>query len=290
MKKTVIGLTLAASLCLAACGNTEDEIVVSTASGDITKAQFYEQIKELAGETLLEQVVLEKILNDKYDVSDDEVQEQIDSYKEQYGDQFDSVLASSGYTEESLKQSIRFQMLQQKATEDVEVTDEEINTYYEQGKYKLHVRHILVDTKDEATQIFESIKAGSDFATVAKENSQDTETAENGGDLDWLTVSDMDAAFAKAAYALEVNGVSEPVETASGYEIIQLVEKQEVKDYKSLKEQKDDIKAAVKEQKVASTEWETVEAKLLKETNVKIKDADLKGAFGLDEAEQSTEK
>lgn len=290
MKKTVIGLTLAASLCLAACGNTEDEIVVSTASGDITKAQFYEQIKELAGETLLEQVVLEKILNDKYDVSDDEVQEQIDSYKEQYGDQFDSVLASSGYTEESLKQSIRFQMLQQKAMEDVEVTDEEINTYYEQGKYKLHVRHILVDTKDEATQIFESIKAGSDFATVAKENSQDTETAENGGDLDWLTVSDMDTAFAKAAYALEVNGVSEPVETASGYEIIQLVEKQEVKDYKSLKEQKDDIKAAVKEQKVASTEWETVEAKLLKETNVKIKDADLKGAFGLDEAEQSTEK
>ena len=290
MKKTVLGLTLAASLCLAACGNTEDEVVVSTGSGDITKAEFYKQIKELAGETLLEQVVLEKILEDKYDVSDDEVQEQIDSYKEQYGDQFESVLDSSGYTEESLKQSIRFQMLQQKAMEDVEVTDEEVNTYYEQGKYKLHVRHILVDTEDEATQIFESIKEGTDFATVAKENSQDTETAENGGDLDWLTVSDMDTAFATAAYALEVNGVSEPVKTASGYEIIQLLEKQEVKDYKSMKEQKEDIKAAVKERKVASTEWETVQAKLLKETKVEIKDADLKGAFGLDETEESKDK
>jgi foldase protein PrsA len=290
MKKTVIGLTLAASLCLAACGNTEDEVVVSTASGDITKAEFYEQIKELAGETLLEQVVLEKILEDKYDVSDDEVQEQIDSYKEQYGDQFESVLASSGYTEESLKQSIRFQMLQQKAVEDVEVTDEEINTYYEQGKYKLHVRHILVDTEDEATQLYESIKEGTDFATVAKENSLDTDTAENGGDLDWLTVSDMDPAFANAAYALEVNAVSEPVETASGFEIIQLVEKQEIEDYASLEDQKEDITAAVKEQKVASIEWETVEAKLLKETKVTIKDADLKGAFGLDETEESTDQ
>ena len=290
MKKTVLGLTLAASLCLAACGNTEDEVVVSTASGDITKAEFYEQIKELAGETLLEQVVLEKILEDKYDVSDDEVQEQIDSYKDMYGDQFESVLASSGYTEDSLKQSIRFQMLQQKAVEDVEVTDEEINTYYEQGKYKLHVRHILVDTEDEATQIYESIKEGTDFVTVAKENSLDTETAENGGDLDWLTVSDMDPAFATAAYALEVNGVSEPVETASGYEIIQLVEKQEVEDYASLEDQKEDITATVKEQKVASIEWETVQAKLLKETKVEVKDADLKGAFGLDKAEESTEK
>ena len=64
------------------------------------------------------------------------------------------------------------------------------------------------------------------------------------------------------------------VEIASGNEIIQLVEKQEVEDYKPLKEQKDAIKATVKEQKVASLEWETVEAKLLKETKVTIKDAD----------------
>ena len=97
----------------------------------------------------------------------------------------------------------------------------------------------------------------------------------------------MDPAFATAAYALEVNGVSEPIETASGYEIIQLVEKQEVEDYASLEDQKEDITAAVKEQKVASTEWETVQAKLLKETKVEVKDADLKGAFGLDKADEA---
>ncbi len=280
MKKAFIGLTLAASLCLVACGNTENDVVVSTGIGDITKGEFYDQIKELAGEELLEQVVIEKILNEKYKVTDDEVQEQLDAYKEQYGDQFESVLASSGYTEESLKKSIEIQLLQQKASEDVEVSDEEVNTYYEQGKYKLKVRHILVETEDEATEIYESISEGSDFATVAKENSLDTETAENGGTLDWFTVGDKDTAFNDAAYALEVNEVSKPVKTASGYEIIQLIEKQEVADYASLEDQKEDITAAVKKQKVASTEWATIEAKLLKEADVKIKDADLKGAFG----------
>ena len=291
MKKAFIGLTLATSLCLAACGNTENEVIVSTASGDITKGEFYEQIKEIAGTQLLEQVVIEKILNEKYDVTDDEVQAQLDSYKEQYGDQFETLLANNGYTEEAFKETIRFQVLQQKAMEDFEITEDEINTYYEQGKYELKVRHILVDTEDEAAQLYELISEGSDFATVAKENSLDTETAENGGALEWFTVGDKETAFNDAAYALEVNEVSQPVATASGYEIIQLIEKREVADYASLEDQKEEITSIIKEQKVAATEWTTLEAKLLKEAKVEIKDTDLKGAFGTTkDTEQVSEK
>ncbi|MCH7320488.1 hypothetical protein LZ480_01205 [Solibacillus sp. MA9] len=47
----------------------------------------------------------------------------------------------------------------------------------------------------------------------------------------------------------------------------------------SLEYQRDEIIAAVKNQKVANTEWSTIEAKLLKEMNVKVKDEDLKEAF-----------
>lgn len=279
MKKTLIGVTLTVSLLLAACGNTDDEIVASTAYGDITKAGFYEQMKEIAGTTLLEQVVIDKILTDQYEVSDEEIEAQLATYKEMYGESFESALATNGYTEETFKDTIRFQLLQQKAVEDVEVTEEEIQTYYEQGKYELHTRHILVETEEEAKQLYEQISEGSNFETVAKESSQDSETAENGGDLDWLSVADMEATFADAAYALEPGEVSEPVESASGYEIIQLVEKREVEDYASLKEQKEEITKTLKERIVANTEWETVEARLLKEANVTIKDADFKGAF-----------
>ena len=279
MKKTLIGVTLTVSLFLAACGNTDDEIVASTAYGNITKEGFYEQMKEIAGTTLLEQVVIDKILTDRYEVSDEEIEAQLETYKEMYGESFESALATNGYTEETFKDTIRFQLLQQKAMEDVEVTEEEIETYYEQGSYELHTRHILVETEEEAQQLYEQISEGGDFETVAKESSLDSETAENGGDLDWLAVADMEATFADAAYALEPGELSEPVESASGYQIIQLVEKREVEDYSSLEDQKEEIMKTLKEQIVANTEWGTVEARLLKEANVTIKDADFKGAF-----------
>lgn len=279
MKKSILGLTLAATLMLTACGNSQDEVIVTTTLGDITKAEFYEQIKELAGTSLLEQVVIDKILNEKYKVTDEEIDEQLSSYQEMYGDSFESALASNGYTEETFKDTVRFQLLQQKAMEDVDITDEEISSYYEQGKYELHTRHIVASTEEEAQQLVELIAEGSDFETVAKENSQDSATAENGGDLDWLTVANMDTAFANAAYALEAGEVSEIVETVSGFEIIKLVEKREVADYSSLEDQKDAIKMAITEQKVAETDWSTIEAKLLKEMNVEIKDQKLQAAF-----------
>lgn len=290
MKKSLVVLTLATSLGLAACSNPSEEVVVSTSIGDITQGEFYEEIKELAGPSLLEQVVMNKILNEKYEATDEEVQKQFDTYKEQYAENFESVLAMNGFTEKTFKDSIRFQILQQKAAEDVEVTDEEINKYYEQGKYELRVRHILVETAEEARALYEKIKAGEDFAKLAKENSIDPGSAENGGELDWFTVGTMVTEFNDTAYDLEVNEVSEPVQSQHGFHIIQLLEKREVADYASLEDQKDKIKDTIKAQKAGSTGWATVEARLLKEVKIDIKDEDLKNAFSSNEAEGEKEK
>lgn len=290
MKKSLVVLTLATSLGLAACSNPSEEVVVSTSIGDITQGEFYEEIKELAGPSLLEQVVMNKILNEKYEATDEEVQKQFDTYKEQYAENFESVLAMNGFTEKTFKDSIRFQILQQKAAEDVEVTDEEINKYYEQGKYELRVRHILVETAEEARALYEKIKAGEDFAKLAKENSIDPGSAENGGELDWFTVGTMVTEFNDTAYDLEVNEVSEPVQSQHGFHIIQLLEKREVADYASLEDQKDKIKDTIKAQKAGSTDWATVEARLLKEVKIDIKDEDLKNAFSSNEAEGEKEK
>lgn len=290
MKKSLVVLTLATSLGLAACSNPSEEVVVSTSIGDITQGEFYEEIKELAGPSLLEQVVMNKILNEKYEATDEEVQKQFDTYKEQYAENFESVLAMNGFTEKTFKDSIRFQILQQKAAEDVEVTDEEINKYYEQGKYELRVRHILVETAEEARALYEKIKAGEDFAKLAKENSIDPGSAENGGELDWFTVGTMVTEFNDTAYDLEVNEVSEPVQSQHGFHIIQLLEKREVADYASLEDQKDKIKETIKAQKASNTDWATVEARLLKEVKIDIKDEDLKNAFSSNEAEGEKEK
>lgn len=276
MKKTVFALTLAASIGLAACSNPGDEVIVSTANFEMTQDEFYNEVKKLVGEPALHQVVLEKILNDKYKVTDEEVQAKYDESAEQYGEQFEIFLASQGQTEESFKQNIRWGLFQEKAMDEVEVSDKEIEAYYNQGKYELNARHILVETEEEAKAIIEELKNGADFAQVAKEKSVDTTSGAEGGELGWFTVGMMVPEFSDAAYALELKTVSEPVKSDYGYHIIEVKEKREVKDYGTLEEKKEDISEQLKSQKF---DWNAIQEQLLKDAKIEVKDEDLKDTF-----------
>jgi foldase protein PrsA len=276
MKKTLFALTVAASIGLAACSNPGDEVVVSTSVGDITQEEFYNQIKEIAGDELLQQVVIEKILNDKYKVTDEEIEEELKGVKEQYGEGYEAALAQSNITEEMLKTNIRFTLLQQKAVADVEVTDEEIQKYYDQASKELNARHILVEDEALAKELVGKLKAGEDFAKLAKENSTDTGSAEKGGDLGWFTVGTMVPEFNDAAYALEIKEISEPVKSDFGYHIIQVTEQRDVEGYGTLEDKKEEIRESIAASK---GDWDTKMAELIKEAKVDVKDADLKEAF-----------
>lgn len=287
MKKTLFALTVAASLGLAACSNSGDEVVVSTNVGDITQEEFYNTVKEIAGDQLLQQVVIEKILNDKYKVTDKDVEKELKSVKEQYGEGYEAALAQSGLTEETLKTNIRFSLLQEKAVADVEVTDEEIQHYYDQASKELNARHILVADEATAKEVLEKLNAGGDFAALAKEYSTDTASAEKGGDLGWFTVGTMVPEFNDAAYALEKNEISAPIKTDYGYHIIQVLDTRDVKDYGKLEDKKEEITKAIKATK---GDWDTKMAQLLKEAKIEVKDADLKDAFSSYLSEEKSDK
>ena len=276
MKKTIFALTLATSIGLAACSNPGDEVIVSTANFEITQDEFYNEVKKLAGDQLLQQVVLEKILNDKYEVTDEEIQAEFDTLTEQYGDQFEALLESNGLTEETLKQNIRFNLLQTKAMDEIEISDKEIQAYYDQAKYELNARHILVETEEEAKAIIEELKNGADFAQLAKEKSVDTGSGAQGGELGWFSVGAMVAEFNDAAYALELNTVSEPVQSEFGYHIIEVKEKREVEGYGTLEEKKEEIREQLKTQKA---DWTAIQEQLIKEAEIEVKDEELKDAF-----------
>jgi len=85
---------------------------------------------------------------------------------------------------------------------------------------EIHARHILVDTQAEAEAALKRIKAGEDFAKVAKEVSKDA--ADSGGDLGWFTKDRMVPEFADAAFKLNEGEVSEPVKTQFGWHIIKV--------------------------------------------------------------------
>jgi peptidyl-prolyl cis-trans isomerase C len=86
---------------------------------------------------------------------------------------------------------------------------------------EIHARHILVATLPEAQAIEKRLKAGEDFAKIAKEASKDT--GSDGGDLGWFTREKMVPAFADAAFRLKVGEISDPVQTEFGWHIIQVL-------------------------------------------------------------------
>lgn len=276
MKKTIFALTVAASIGLAACSNPGDEVVVSTSVGDITQEEFYNSMKDIAGDQLLQQVVVEQILNDKYKVTDEEIEEELKGVKEQYGESYESVLAQSNLTEETLKTNIRFTLLQEKALKDVEVTDEEIEKYYNQASQELNARHILVEDEETAKEIKAKLDAGEDFAELAKEFSTDPGSGAQGGDLGWFTVGTMVPEFNDAAYALEVDEISEPVQSEHGFHIIQVTEKRDVKDYGKLEDKKEEIRESIAASKA---DWNAKMAELINDADIEVKDKDLKDAF-----------
>lgn len=83
----------------------------------------------------------------------------------------------------------------------------------------MRASHILVDTIEQATELKQQISEGANFAGVAQAHSKCPSKA-NGGDLGEFGPGMMVKPFEDAVLALEVGGVSEPVQTQFGYHLV----------------------------------------------------------------------
>jgi parvulin-like peptidyl-prolyl isomerase len=167
-------------------------------------------------------------------VKDTQIAKKVGQVRKQYFSdnqaKFVQGLKEQGYTEATLREEIRSQLLTEgiydKVTAAAKVTDADVKSYYAKNKANYSVpesravRHILVKTKAEADRIRAELVSGGDFAALAKANSLDPGSKDQGGKL---TVSKGQTVppFDKAAFSLETNEVSEPVKTQFGYHIIQ---------------------------------------------------------------------
>jgi len=89
---------------------------------------------------------------------------------------------------------------------------------------QVHAAHILVDTKDLADTIYGELQGGANFEETAKQQSNDTATAENGGDLGWFTRGQMVKPFEDVAFSLQPGQISQPFQTQYGWHIIKVYE------------------------------------------------------------------
>ena len=141
---------------------------------------------------------------------------------------------------EFIEKDILIQIGVKSIMSDVDITEEEINKYYEsnsemfKNEESASAKHILVDTLEQMQEIKSEISNGMSFEEAAQKYSK-CPSAAQGGNLGSFTRGRMVPEFEKAAFELEVGEISEPVKTQFGYHLIQLDEKSS-QDVKSLEE------------------------------------------------------
>jgi peptidyl-prolyl cis-trans isomerase C len=151
-------------------------------------------------------------------------------------------------------------------SQGVKISNEEVQQYYDQHKVDFEsasASHILIRfkgsqvplragqkelTEEEALAkaviLAKEIKAGGDFAAIAKRESDDPSAATQGGNLGSFRHGQMVPAFEEAAFKLAVGTVSEPVKTPFGYHLIKLAQH----DVKSVAEARPEIEAKLRPQ------------------------------------------
>jgi parvulin-like peptidyl-prolyl isomerase len=152
---------------------------------------------------------------------------------------FEQALQQANYTEERLREDIRSQLPVQKVSEevagDVEPTDDEVQSYYEENKEQFTnpeqrcARHILFnkDQEEKAQDIKAQIEDGGNFEELAKENSQDPGSKENGGDLGCQAEGAYVPNFENAVFEAEEGDLVGPVETEFGFHVIRVYDVQQ---------------------------------------------------------------
>lgn len=270
-------------LLVTGCGNNaeleDNHTVVKTDEGEIKADALYEELRDKYGISVLVDMIDHQLFDEKYKTDETEeetINAQIEQMKAQYNNDEEAFNAAItqylGVEDENeLRDMLSLEYKRNLAIEEHvqdSIADDEIQKYYDDEIIgDMSVRHILIspdtnddmtdeekeaaeeDAKKQAEDLIKQLDDGADFEELAKEYSDDTGSAEDGGFIDYFNKDDnMDEAFLNASIDLEEGEYTkEPVQSSFGYHIILKVDQ---KDKPELDEVRDDIKETLAEEKL----------------------------------------
>ena len=243
-------------LLVTGCGNNaeleDNHTVVKTDEGEIKADALYEELRDKYGISVLVDMIDHQLFDEKYKTDETEeetINAQIEQMKAQYNNDEEAFNAAItqylGVEDENeLRDMLSLEYKRNLAIEDHvqdSIADDEIQKYYDDEIIgDMSVRHILIspdtnddmtdeekeaaeeDAKKQAEDLIKQLDDGADFEELAKEYSDDTGSAEDGGFIDYFNKDDnMDEAFLNASIDLEEGKYTEePVQSNFGYHII----------------------------------------------------------------------
>ena len=214
---------------------------------------------QLLNEMINDQIFLELAAQQQLTATDAEVDVKFNEFKSQYTEEaFQNTLKQQNMSVDDIRAELRKsitldKLVNKEITSKITVSDAEINDFYEKNKASFnlpegfHVAHILVtpvqepgqtnarrddakteeEAREKATRLLREIQGGVDFATIAREYSEDAQSSPNGGDLDFQpldALTNIDPLLAQAAQRLRAGETAaQPIKTRFGYHILKLI-------------------------------------------------------------------
>jgi parvulin-like peptidyl-prolyl isomerase len=176
---------------------------------------------------VLEQMIDQELIRQaavEMDVSipDAELESHIQEIVEQSGgqEQFTQSLQATATSYDDFRQMLLDQLLS-------EAIFNAVTTSIDSVAEQVHVRHILLPTRERAEEVLTRLQAGEDFAFLSREYSEDVSSRERGGDMGFFPRGVMPPEVEDAAFSLDVGEISEIVESPFGFHIIQVLEREE---------------------------------------------------------------
>jgi foldase protein PrsA len=237
--------TMVLSQGLSAPGE-EDTVVARVNGRPIYLSELTKRVLQDYGATVLDRMIVQALVEQEAEalgikVSEQEIESQFQEYLKslQVGTPADQALAEAGIGREGLRaQLITALRLKKMVAQNVQPTAQEIEDRYQKliafmayytdpDRYRISA--IFVKDRAKALKVMELLRQGADFATVAKQYSEDA-SAELGGDFGWRDVGEMENFLATLKeinappFPLRKGEMSDLIQTAEGYRIFKVTD------------------------------------------------------------------
>ena len=142
------------------------------------------------------------------------------------------------------RQLLADELLQRELAQRIRVTNEEIQAYYAANRdiytQEVQIHHIVLNTPEEAEEVLQLVRAGSDFNAMARQFSIDA-SGTRGGDLGFLGKGAMNPAFEPVVFKLNLHEVYGPLESAFGFHLVKVVARRNAAQPLTIEDARDEI-------------------------------------------------
>ncbi|EME8160726.1 peptidylprolyl isomerase [Enterococcus faecium] len=273
MKKIIYGLTGALVVGFFVgilLGHHATQNVVQFNNGVLTKEELQDQLYDYVDTDKFVQFTAEKLLANKYKVSNDQVNKIFEEEKELNGTSFSNTLKEKGESESGLKDDIRYNLLLKEAiADDNKVDDQILKSYYNDvWEPRVEVQEIVVDSQEKANEVYEKAQKATDFNQLVQQYTQDDIGKENDGKAQ-VSIGEMNKEFDEAIKsATKKDQIVKPVKTDYGWYVLKIVSPYNKKNYE---EEKAQVKSDYVTNIMTKENINQVLKKLFKEYDVSIK-------------------